>query len=122
MACECAANCKSDVLAKQSRYLALINSLNASGVTADLSQIYTYILNDINRLRGIQSRMEEMQSIVMAESALPAEGYMPSSVEFGCLQELIKINAVSPTEYATLSAILGVSIPVVVVPEVPGGE
>jgi len=111
MACECAANCKADIAAKQVVYLNLINTLNEASVTSDKSQIFTYIMDDINRLRSISKRMEDMQASVSAEAAIPSTGYMSPSVQYGILQELIKIRAVSEADYTTLSAILGVSIP-----------
>lgn len=121
MACECAANCKSDIAAKQAVYLGLINSLNTSGVTSDLSQIYTYLLDDVNRLRNLYKRLEELQVVIAAEEAIPAQGYMSESVRYGCLQELIRINETQPTEAATLAVILGITLPVVE-EEPAGGE
>lgn len=111
MACECAANCKADISAKQARYLTLINSLNTSGVASDLSQIYTYLLDDVNRLRGLYKRLEEIQAIMATEAAMPAQDYMPSSVQYGCLQELLKIKETLPAEAATLATILGITLP-----------
>lgn len=111
MACECAVNCKADVSAKQASYLALINSLNSSGVTSDLNQIYTYLLDDVNRLRNLYSRLEEIQATMSNEAAIPAQGYMSRSVQYGCLQELLKIKETLPAEAATLAEILGITLP-----------
>lgn len=112
MACECAANCKADISAKQAVYLALINSLNGSGVTSDLNQMYTYILDDVNRLRNLYKRLEEIQAIMASESSIPSQGYMSDSVKYGCMQELLKIKETLPEEAASLALILGISLPV----------
>lgn len=111
MACECAANCKADVTAKQARYLSLINSLNTSGVKSDISMIYTYILDDVNRLRNLGRRIDDFQAEMSEESSKPVENYMSSSVRYGCLNELVKINESDPVEAASLALILGISIP-----------
>ncbi len=112
MACECAATCKADITAKQAVYLGLINSLNTTGVTSDLGQIYTYLLDDVNRLRALYKRLEEVQASIMAEEAIPVQGYMASSVKYGCNEEVLKILVSNPTEAATLAAILGITLPV----------
>ena len=111
MACECAANCKADISAKQAVYLALINSLNGSGVTSDLNQMYTYILDDVNRLRNLYKRLEEIQAIMASESSIPSQGYMSDSVKYGCMQELLKIKESKPSEASTLAEILGITLP-----------
>lgn len=114
MACECASNCKSDIAAKQAVYLALINSLNTSGVTSDLGQIYTYLLDDVNRLRALYRRLEEIQVAITTEASIPVQGYMSDSVKYGCTEELLKIRVTQPTEAATLATILGITLPEIV--------
>ena len=116
MACECAANCKANVSAKQTGYLTLINSLASSGVTSDMSKMFTYLLDDVNRLRNIYKRLEEIQALITSEEALPVQGYISDSVRYGLLQELIAIKAVSESDYNTLSTILGIQAP----EEIPG--
>lgn len=111
MACECAATCKADIAAKQVVYLNLINALNGASVTSDKSQIFTYIMDDINRLRSLYRRMEEVQALVAAEAAIPSTGYMSDSVQYGILQELIKIRDVSEADCTALAAILGITVP-----------
>lgn len=111
MACECLATCKTDLSAKKTRYLILINSLNTLGITSDMSKIYGYILDDVARLNHLGRRMEELSNEVANEQAIPATNYLPSSVEYGIRQELTAIKSSNPTEYETLSSLFGIVIP-----------
>jgi hypothetical protein len=125
MACECLINCKSDLAAKKTRYLALINSLSSLGLTSDMSKIYGYILDDVARLNHLGGRMEDLSNEVANETAVSAENYLPSSVEYGIRQELTAIKQSNPTEYETMSNLFGIVIPDPVASEtevINGGE
>jgi len=116
--CECLTTCKADLAAKKTRYLLLINSLNALGITSDISKIYGYLLDDITRLNNLGRRMEELSKEVANEQAISATNYLPYSVEYGIREVLTAVKSSNPTEYETLSNFFGIVIPD---PEVVGG-
>ena len=112
MACECATNCKANLALKKSECLTLINSLNLSGATTTrMSEIYSLILDDVNRLQVLGRRIDEMQAQVAAEVAISAEDYISPSVAFGVTEILRILKTENPTDYATLSGIFNITIP-----------
>ena len=112
MACECATTCKANLLEKKTAYLTLINSLSLSGVTQSrMSNIISYILDDMNRLHSLIGRIDNLQSEMAWEASINSENYMSSIVKNSITQELTALKVSSPEDYLVLSSITGIVIP-----------
>lgn len=114
--CECATTCKTDLALKKTACLTLINNLNGAGCTnAKLPEIYSLILDDVNRLQTLAHRIDEMQSTMSAEQQISSTNYMHPSVTYGITEVLryLKNSEVAQdnADYTTLSAITGIIIP-----------